>query len=128
MVEVNDKITVVRDNGIVEGQPADATPVAEGAPLPEAWTSRRTFIGYFDMKAEGVFGRHVTLIKNLRHDFLAKVQLCSLNPGLVRDDQEAHKLRASGRLSLRFSKFGDFVQLPMRGLLVNGLKDGSGNS
>ncbi len=59
MVEVNYKITVIRDDGIVESQSANATPVAEGAPLPERWTSRRTLIGYFDMKAEGVFRPNV---------------------------------------------------------------------
>ena len=51
MVEVNYTITVIRDDRIIESQSADATPIAEGAPLPERCTSRRTLIGYFDMKA-----------------------------------------------------------------------------
>ena len=51
MVEVNYKITAIRDDGIVEHQSADATPIAECAALPERCTSRGTLIGYFDMKA-----------------------------------------------------------------------------
>jgi hypothetical protein len=51
MVEVNYKITAIRDDGIVEHQSADATPIAECAALPERCTSRGTIIGYFDMKA-----------------------------------------------------------------------------
>ena len=51
MVEANYKITAIRDDGIVESQSADATPIAECAALPERCTSRRTLIGYFDMKA-----------------------------------------------------------------------------
>jgi hypothetical protein len=51
MVEVNYKITAIRDDGIVESQSADATPIAECAALPERCTSRGTLIGYFDIKA-----------------------------------------------------------------------------
>lgn len=53
MVEVNYKITAIKDDGIVERQSADATPIAECAALPERCTSRGTLIGYFDMKALG---------------------------------------------------------------------------
>jgi hypothetical protein len=51
MVEVNYKITVIRDDRTIESQSADATPIAECAALPERCTSRGTLIGYFDMKA-----------------------------------------------------------------------------
>ena len=51
MVEVTYKITAIRDDGIVESQSADSTPIAECAALPERCTSRGTLIGYFDMKA-----------------------------------------------------------------------------
>jgi hypothetical protein len=51
MVEVNYKITAIRDDGIVESQSADATLIAECAALPERCTSRGTLIGYFDIKA-----------------------------------------------------------------------------
>jgi hypothetical protein len=47
MVEANYKITAIRDDGIVDGQPADVTPIAECAALPERCTSRRTLIGCF---------------------------------------------------------------------------------
>jgi hypothetical protein len=62
MVEVNYKITAIRDDRIIESQSADATPIAECAVLPERCTSRGTLIGCFDMKAWGVY---VALIKNL---------------------------------------------------------------
>jgi hypothetical protein len=51
MVEVNYKITAIRDDRIIESQSADATPIAECAALPERSTSRGTLIGYFDMRA-----------------------------------------------------------------------------
>jgi hypothetical protein len=51
MVEMNHKITVLRDDRIIESQSANATPIAECAALPERYTSRGTLIGCFDMKA-----------------------------------------------------------------------------
>jgi hypothetical protein len=84
MIEMNNKITVVRDHRVIENKVADPPPIAEGDVLRNSGAVRRTFIRHFDVEGETALWRRVSGIENLRHNFIAKIQGITGNPGLVR--------------------------------------------
>ena len=53
MVEVNYKLTAIRDDGIVESQSADATPIAECAALPKTLRGKGDVTNPEQLFAEG---------------------------------------------------------------------------
>ena len=120
MVKVDHKITVVRDDRIIENQFADRTPITEDAPLKYGRAVRRAFIRHFNVKGDGAFWAGVALVKNLRHDFVTKIQRFAVNSGLLRRDKKAHELWCSRGCIFRFAEFGDGVKLSDRGFLIDG--------
>src|SRR6516164_5419344 len=123
MIEVKYKVPVIGDDRVIEPQHADGAPIAKSAPLQERRASRRTLIGHFNAESQGTFRRGVALVKNLRHDLVAKIQRWTFDSGLLWRDQKAHKLWASCGLRIWFSELGDLVQLTVRGLLVDEIKE-----
>src|SRR5271166_152135 len=117
------RIQVIGDNSVVESQFADTTPIAEGARLQERGASRGTLVGHFDTEGECAFRCDVALVENLRHDFITKIQSFSFNSGLFCRDQKAHKLGTSRGFVRWLSKLCDLVELAMRRLVINALKN-----
>ena len=74
MMEVDDEITVVRNDRPVEGDGSDATPIVEGAPLAERWALRLPVIGNLDVERERAFRSNVAVVVDLRHDLVAEVE------------------------------------------------------
>src|SRR5260370_42301779 len=68
MVEVNDRIAIIGDHGIIKLQRADAAPVSERPPLAQSRSVRGTFVGPFDVKSESALWLGITIFENLRHD------------------------------------------------------------
>ena len=87
MVKVDNKIAVVRRDGIIERQCANFPPVFKSTALEDRRPLRRTLIGYFDVKLQGAFWLWIAFIKNLRHDFIAKIHRFPGNARLVRRHQ-----------------------------------------
>src|SRR5215470_16524929 len=52
MIEVNYEITVVRNDGVIENNFADAPPVAESAALKKTWPMTGAVVCNFDMKGQ----------------------------------------------------------------------------
>src|SRR5712672_2730576 len=80
MIEMNHKITVIRDHRVIEGKTADPPPIAECDVLRNSRTVRRTFIRHFDVEREAALRHCVAGIENLRHYFVAKIQGLAGNP------------------------------------------------
>jgi len=53
MIEVHDKVAVVRHDCLIENETADADPIAEPAPLKELRTMCRSLVRNLDMKDKG---------------------------------------------------------------------------
>jgi hypothetical protein len=51
MVEVDDGIAIVRDDGGVENQRSNAAPIAKCAPQAQRTAARRTFVRHFDVES-----------------------------------------------------------------------------
>jgi hypothetical protein len=125
---MNDKVAVVGNYGVVEGQLADAAPILEGSPHKTQDVTRRPFIRHFDVKRELAFRNGIALVENLRHDFVAEIQVFTFDPGLIGRDEEAHERGRPRGFVQRFTEFGDRVHLAQVGFLIhegkNNTRDG----
>src|SRR5438445_12875388 len=127
MAEVDDEIAVVGSDGVVENDPSNTPPIFERAPLKDRQPARRALVGHFNVEGERALGLGIALVENLRHDLVAKVQRLAFDPRLLRRDQKALELRRPRPFALRFAELGDLIQLPLRRLLIDALKDGAGD-
>jgi hypothetical protein len=75
MIEVNDRIAIVRDHCIVELQRADAAPILECPPLAKRRSARGAVIGDFDMKTKRALWLGITSVENLRHHLVPEIKL-----------------------------------------------------
>src|SRR5262245_4532103 len=123
MAEVDNEITVVGSDGVIENHSSDAAPLLERAPLEERQSARRPFIGYLDVEGERALGLRIALVENLRHDLVAKIQRFAFDLGLLRRDQQAHETRRACGLPIWFAELSDLVELALRRLLIDALKD-----
>src|SRR5580700_3843707 len=73
LVKVNYKVAIIRDDRIIESQFADRAPTPERAPLKTHCSLSRALIGHFNLEGESAFRQRIAFIKNLRHDFVAKI-------------------------------------------------------
>src|SRR5258706_3380166 len=119
MIEMDHKITVIRDHRVVESKLANPPPIAERDVLRNSGTVGRTFIRHFDVERERALWRRVGGVKNLRHHFVAKIQRLAGNPRLLGRYQQPHILWTSGGLVSRLTKLGALVKLTLRRLLVD---------
>jgi hypothetical protein len=125
MIEMNDKVAVVGNDGVVEDQLADTAPILEGSPHETQDVTRRPFIRHFDVKGELAFWNGIAHVENLRHDFVAEIQVFTFDPGLIGRDEEAHEHRRLRGFVLSFTKLGNLVDLAHGGVLVD---DGKNNT
>src|SRR5262245_18376493 len=73
MMEMDDEIAVVRNDGPVESDRSDAAPVAEGAPLAEERAVRLPIIGDLVVEGERALRPGVSAVVYLRHDLVGPV-------------------------------------------------------
>ena len=59
LAEMNHEVAVVRDDGVVEGQRANATPVAKGPALFELRPARLPVVGELDVEGQSALRRRV---------------------------------------------------------------------
>ncbi len=75
------------------------------------------------MKRQAALWGGVASIINLRHDFIAKIQCVTGNARLGGVDPQPHESRRPGRFAVRFTQFGNLVELSLRGFLVGLTKE-----
>ena len=119
MVEVDDRIAVEGDDGIVESQRADPAPVLERAPYPDGRPLRLPLIGHLDGERERPPGRWIAAVEDLRHDLVAKVEIGAGDPRLVRGDEQAHELGCARRAPFRLAELRDRIELTHGRLFVD---------
>lgn len=119
MIEMNDKVAVAGSDGVVEGQLADTAPILEGSPHETQDVTRRPFIRDFDVKGELAFGNGIARVENLRHDFVAEIQVFTFDPGLIGRYEQAHERGRPREFVLSFAKLGNLVDLAHGGVLVD---------
>ncbi len=111
MVKVNYKVAIIRDDSVIESQFADRAPTPERAPLKTHCSLSRALIGHFNLEGESAFSQRIAFVKNLCHDFVAKIQRLTVYPGLFGRDEQTHELwRPRGDVFL-FTELGDLVKL-----------------
>ena len=108
------EIAVVGDDGVVERQRADATPVTERPPLLRYRPRRLAVVGDLDVERQRAFGRRIAAIEDLRHDLVPEVEALSLDSRLVGRDEQSHELRRVRDLACGLAELGDLIQLPDR--------------
>src|ERR1051325_7401503 len=113
MIEVDYKIAVVRNNRLVESESSNSSPVTEGAPLGQARPVPRAFIGHLDVENEFSPRRWIAFIKNVRHDFVAEIQIFTIDSRLLRRNRQPHEVRTARGLVLRLAQFRNLVQLSL---------------
>ena len=127
MIEMDHKITVVGNDCIVKRNPANPAPVVEAEALRHAGTATRTLVRRLNVENQLTPGRGIPSVKDLRHDFITKIQVTPFDSRLVRRNREAHIVWASRELAVRLIELSDLIQLPLRRLAINDLKHDSGN-
>src|SRR5579859_4140401 len=64
-------------------------------------------------------GRAIAEVEHLAHDFVAEIQVRAVDPGLIRCDEQAQKLRRASRFTASLAELGDLVQLTNRRLAID---------
>src|SRR5262245_38818297 len=119
MMEMDDEIAVVRNDRAVEGDPSDAAPIPEGAPLAEERAVRLPVIRDLDVEGERALRPGVAAVVDLRHDLVAEIQSRALDSGLAWRHRETHEGRRARRVSLRLSELRNLVELANVRLFVD---------
>jgi len=82
-MEMNDEITIVRYDRAVERNSSDLAPIPECATFKRWETVCLAFISGFYIEHECPLGRCISAIIDLRHDFIAEIQIFSVNSWLI---------------------------------------------
>src|SRR2546423_7179673 len=112
MIEVDHKITVVRNNRVVESKSSDLLPVTEAKVLGHARTTSRALVRRLNVEDQFPFGGWIASVKNMRHHFVTKIQILAINPQLIRRNCKAHKVRTPGRFAFLLAQLGNLIELP----------------
>src|SRR5262245_40157429 len=121
--KVNHRVTVVRDDGVVEDDGADLPPVLESAAQTERRARRLALVGDLDVERERALGRRIALIEDLGHDFVADVEVGPGDHRLAFGDEQPHELRCSRRLTGGLPKFRNRIELAEGALLIDPAED-----
>ncbi len=79
MMKLNDKVNIIRSNGLIKNQTADTPPMSHLYPLERRQPCNATMIGHFDIKDQFALSKRKSPIINLRHDFIVKVEVIAGN-------------------------------------------------
>lgn len=112
MVEVQDKVGVVRRDRFVKFNSANFFPIREDVPLGDKAVSL-TVIGHFNVEYQSAaLALKVTAKVELCEYLIAKVEGLALDSDLCRIYGQSHEFRRSSWLRVWFSEFSNRVQLP----------------
>src|SRR6516165_7225490 len=127
VVEMQDKVAVIRGNGIIEDQFPDALPAGNRHTSDDVRSVRGTFIAHINIEGKRSLRYGVTRVKDLGHDFVPEVELIAGNAGLFRDDAQTHVFRSPSRLTVGLAKLRNLVELALRRLPVDSAEYHSGD-
>ena len=74
MIEVDDRVSVVGDDSVVEHQLPDVLPVLERAPLAERGAGGRAFVGYLDVERQRALRHGIARVEDVRHHLVAEIE------------------------------------------------------
>jgi hypothetical protein len=92
MVEVNDRVAIVRDHSIVKLQRANPAPVLECPPLAKRGSARDAMIGDFDVEGQSALWLRITFVENLCHHLVPEIEPITLDSGLFGRHQDRFRL------------------------------------
>src|SRR5215470_5240043 len=119
MMEMDDEIPIVRNDGLIEADGSDAAPIPEGAALAEERAVRLPVIGDLDVEGERALWQSVAAVVDLRHDLVAEIQFRAFDSVLAWRHRETHEGRRAHGLALRLSELRNLVELANARLLVD---------
>ena len=123
MVKMDYVVAIVRRDRVIESQFAYWAPIPERTPLKTHCSLSRALIGHLNLEGESAFRQRIASVKNLCHDFVAKIQGLTVYPGLFGRDEQTHELRGSRGDVFLLAELGDLVQLSDRGFLIRAEED-----
>jgi hypothetical protein len=82
-MKVENEITIVGCDRIIEGEVANTTPIAECPRLQGGRSARFALICDLDLESQLTSRTRVASIKDLLQDFVAKVEFLALDSGLI---------------------------------------------